>query len=287
MTEPARTMDRIVAAYAVVSGLALAFAHRPGSWPLIALGHIALLAVAVNAHRLRGRAASHRGPAGPVLRVVTDWYPLLVLPLLYTELAVLNTSVWGGRYFDGTIMRWEEALFGGQPSVTLALAAPVLALSELLHSAYLSYYAIIYLPPLYLYLRGERDRFHRLMLPLIATFVAHYVVFVYFPVQGPRYIFPPPAGGLEAGPVYGLTHRILEAGSSQGSAFPSSHVGVSVAQTVSAFRYMPRAAPWLGAATLGLAVGAVYGGFHYAIDAVIGAAVGGALALILGRRRRA
>lgn len=293
MADAGARMDRVVAAYAVVSGLALTFAYRPSAWPLLALGHAALAALALGADRVRresrdaaaapngasGRAALARGAT-----VLADWYPLLVLPALYTELAVLNRSVWGGRYFDATVMGWEEMLFGGQPAATLATALPFLPVSELLHTAYLSYYAIIYLPPLYLYLRGDREGFRGLLLPLVATFAAHYVFFVYFPVQGPRYIFPPPGGGLEVGPVYGLTHQILEAGSSQGSAFPSSHVGVSVAQAVSAFRYLPRAAPWIAVATLGLAVGAVYGGFHYAIDIVAGAALGGVVATLLGRQ---
>lgn len=300
---PGRRTDLVVAAYAILSGLALAFAHRPPAWPLLALAHLALAALALGAGRLRawsavsgpagGRppdaaSASTRDGAGSpgrrLVRFLTDWYPLLVLPLLYTELAVLNVSVWGGQYFDATVMGWEEALFGEQPSVTLAMRLPYLLLSELLHTAYISYYAIIYLPPLYLYLKGERRAFHGLLLPLIATFAVHYLFFVYFPVQGPRYLFPAPGGGLEAGPVYGLTHRILEAGSSQGSAFPSSHMGVAVAQTVSAFRYLPRAAPLIAVATLGLGVGAVYGGFHYAIDILIGAALGAGIALALKPR---
>lgn len=301
MTEPGAKLDRVVAAYAILSGLALAFGNRPPSWPFFALAHVGLVALALGADRLRGwgtarsrqARASSFGGVGPgrqlgarAARILTDWYPLLVLPLLYTELAVLNVSVWGGQYFDPLVLGWEQSLFGGQPSISLAAGAPYLLLSELLHAAYLSYYAIIYLPPLILYLRGDREAFQWLLLPLIATFVLHYLVFVYFPVQGPRYLFPAPGGGLEEGAVYGLTHRILETGSARGSAFPSSHMGVAVAQTVSAFRFLPRAAPWIALATLGLAVGAVYGGFHYAVDILLGAAVGGLVATVLRPPRK-
>ncbi len=296
MTDGRVETDRLVAGYALLSAGALAFPGRPDSWPVLAAGHLALLALALAMGRMRdpaGGPASGGPPDSPysrALRVVADWYPLLVIPLLYSELGVLNRAVWGGRYFDPVILAWEQALFGAQPAASFAATAPHLALSEALHAAYLSYYPIIYLPPLVLYLRGRRDAFASLMRPLVATFLLHYLVFVYFPVQGPRYLFPAPGGTVADGPLYQLTHRILEAGSSQGSAFPSSHMGVAVVQTVAAFRFLPRAAPLVLVATVGLGVGAVYGGFHYAIDMIVGALVGLAIgvgSLALDRRIRA
>lgn len=286
MTDGRVQTDRLVAGYALLSAMALAFPGRPGSWPVLAAGHLALLALALAMGRVRDTAG---GPYGRAIRVVADWYPLLVIPLLYSELGVLNRAVWGGRYFDPVILAWEQALFGAQPAASFAAAAPHLALSEALHAAYLSYYPIIYLPPLLLYLRGRRDAFAALLRPLVATFLLHYLVFVYFPVQGPRYLFPAPGGTVADGPLYQLTHRILEAGSSQGSAFPSSHIGVAVVQTVAVFRFLPRAAPLVLVATVGLGVGAVYGGFHYAIDMIVGALVGlaiGVASLALDRRSR-
>src|SRR5690606_7329593 len=227
--------------------------------------------------------------------VVSDWYALLVLPALYTELAVLNRAVYAGTYFDALVMRWEETLFGGQPSRALAAALPYLALSEPLHAAYLSYYAIIYGPPLLLYVAGRRSHFHEMLFPLMLTFFVSYLFFIYFPVQGPRYIFPPPGGGLEAGPLYRLAHLVLEAGSAQGAAFPSSHVAVAATQTILVARFLPRLLPVVAVLTLGLAAGAVYGGFHYATDVVAGFALAAVLvgaaprarAVLDGRRDRA
>jgi len=50
-----------------------------------------------------------------------------------------------------------------------------------------------------------------------------------------------------------------------------------VAQTAMVFLLWRRAAPWLTVATAGLALGAVYGGFHYGIDALCGLIYGLAL----------
>jgi membrane-associated phospholipid phosphatase len=108
------------------------------------------------------------------------------------------------------------------------------------------------------------------------AFFTHYIFFIYFPVQGPRYLFPPPGGELANGYFYQLAHRVLEVGSAQGAAFPSSHVGVSVAQTLVVWRYLPRLTPVFALLTLGLALGAIYGGFHYATDAAAGILLGAA-----------
>ena len=50
---------------------------------------------------------------------------------------------------------------------------------------------------------------------------------------------------------------------------------------------MPRLMVPVALLTVGLAVGAVYGGFHYAIDAVLGAALGALMVLIAPSLQRA
>lgn len=267
-------MDRLFAAYAALSGIALLFPHHAPGWIPLLLLHALVVAAGFRAPPFARvwRWAARRGPR--VVRVLGDWYPLALVPPLYAELAVLNRSVWGGRYFDAFVQRLEVGIFGEQPSHAWAQAHPVLPLSEALHAAYLSYYVIIYGPPLLLYLRGRRDDFRRGLFALMLAFFAHYLFFIYLPVQGPRYLFPAPDGALAGGFFYRLAHHVLQVGSSRGAAFPSSHVGVSVAQTIIMAGYLPWLAPFLGLLTIGLAAGAVYGGFHYATDALAGALLG-------------
>lgn len=267
-------LNRLFAIYALLSGLALFFPHRPSTWPLLAVVHLGAIFWAFPFPPF-GRWTAQLERRWPrVMRTLADWYPLLLLPALYTELATLNKAVWAGHYFDSLILGWEEAIFGGQPSRVLAAVLPGLALSEVLHAAYLSYYLIIYGPPLYLYLRGRRAEFRSMAFALLLVFLVHYLFFIYFPVQGPRYLFPAPDGVLATGFFYQLAHRVLEAGSSQGAAFPSSHVAVAFAQAMITVRLLPRLAPWLFVVAGLLALGAIYGGFHYATDAVAGLLLG-------------
>ncbi len=280
-------MDRLFGLYLLVSGAALAFPGRPALWPVLALVHLAGAALTLGFGPVSGweRSVARRVPR--LARVLHDWYPLAVMPLLYSELAALNLAVWGGRYFDAVIQGVERTLFGTQPSYAFSRALPYLPLSEALHASYLSYYFIIYGPPLLLYALGRRGDFRRLVFPLMLTFFVHYLFFIFFPVQGPRYLFPAPGGVLADGPVYRLAHRVLEAGSSRGAAFPSSHVAVSTAQTILVFRFLPRLGPLVALLALGLSFGAVYGGFHYATDAIVGCVLGGLLVLAAPAVQRA
>lgn len=272
----ARRAIRILFAFWLfISGIALAFPYRPATWPIIAglhvIGILALLQVGTSAAVIEGLRT--RFPR--TTRITGDWYAILLIPVLYSELAVLNVAVWNGHFFDAYILVWEERLFGGHPFRELAVAFPNLLLSEFLHFSYLAYYFIIYAPAVYLYARGRRTEHQQLIFALLLAFFAHYIFFVYFPVQGPRYIWAPPEGILASGFFYNLAHRLLEAGSARGAAFPSSHVGVSAVASAFAFLALPRAlAVTMAIITLALAVGAVYGGFHYATDAVIGGLFG-------------
>ena len=265
-----RAIRRLFAAYLFTSGIALAFPYRPATWPVVAVLHAFAILVLLQIGPYPIILAWLQARFPRATRIVGDWYAIAIIPLIYAELALLNTAVWNGRYFDPGIIAWEEKLFGGHPFSELAASFPNLALSEFLHFSYLSYYFIIYAPALYLYVRGRRTEHQQLVFALLLAFFAHYVFFVYFPVQGPRYLFPAPGGAIARGWFYNLAHQVLEAGSARGSAFPSSHVGVSIMATAFAFTALPRIAPVLLILTLGLAFGAVYGGFHYATDAALG-----------------
>jgi membrane-associated phospholipid phosphatase len=279
-------LNRLCAGYMLASAVALGFPKHSRGWPLALATHIGagLLVLGLPPFQRVVPAVRRRWPA--LQGFLADWYPLLLIPLLYGELEPLNKAIHGGRYFDDLILGWEEILFGGQPSQALAAVMPSLPLSETLHAAYLSYYFIIFGPPLFLYLTGRREAFRQTAFTVMLVFFLHYLFFIYFPVQGPRYLFPAPDGVVATGFFYQLAHRILESGSSQGAAFPSSHVGVAFAQAALAVRFLPRLAPSLFVAATALAIGAIYGGFHYATDAVAGLVLGLAGVAIAGPLRR-
>jgi membrane-associated phospholipid phosphatase len=214
-------------------------------------------------------AAPSARRAGGVGLFLGTFYPLLLTVALYTEAGLLNVA--GGTVHDARVQGWEEALFGSQVSLTWIRAWPWAWLSTLLHAGYLSYYAILAAAPLAPWLRGDRAQATHVLLLMMVTFYLCYMVFLVFPVAGPRYSFPPADNAATRTALAHLTHDLLRQGSAWGTAFPSSHVAVSLVAAVSAWRaWRPLGAVLVPAALL-LTLGTVYGQLHYAVDAAAGA----------------
>jgi membrane-associated phospholipid phosphatase len=111
------------------------------------------------------------------------------------------------------------------------------------------------------------------------TFMTCYVLFIFFPVLGPFHYLDAPDPARLGYFFPRLTRFVLDHGSSRGSAFPSSHVAVAVAVLLQAWRHDRLVLTVLLFLVPAVAFGAVYGGYHYAIDAVAGLIV----ALLISR----
>ena len=239
--------------------------------------------------------AARRGERqGKIESALLDLAPLLVAPLLYAELPLLMEEMpCPVHYHDTTISGLETALFSGEPAYEWAGALPWQLVSEFLHACYACYYPMIYVPPILLYLgftgraTTSRERlgdFTETVLALEASFFACFLFFIVFPVQGPRYLGVPP--GIPDGPIRGLVLLLLQTGSSRGAAFPSAHVAISVTQVAMALKFQRGVGRVCFAIAIGLAAGAVYGGFHYAVDVLAGALLGMIVVPFAGALRR-
>src|SRR5262245_28692352 len=97
--------------------------------------------------------------AGPVGRFLGDWYPLLIVTALYTEVGLVNLA--DGRAYDRIVLGWEHALFGFQPAREWIRSSPSVWLSWVLHLGYLAYYPIILAPPIAFWGTGQREAMQR------------------------------------------------------------------------------------------------------------------------------
>lgn len=259
-----------LAVYLGASAVALLVGGVASHRPELAAAHLAGLVLTLLVVRRRDEAASW-------ITALRGWLPILALPLAYAELGPLIEAL-NPRMRDALVLGWERTLFG-EPARTLAAAAPDRWLSELLHAGYLSYYPLIVVPPLLLALRRRERALGETVLALVLAYGACFLAFIAFPVEGPRYREGPAAGAPD-GPFRDLARALLAGGSSRGTAFPSSHVAVSVAQAVLAFRHQPLVGVIVASCALLVGFGAVYGGFHYATDVVAGLVVGLFAALV-------
>jgi membrane-associated phospholipid phosphatase len=269
-------IDRATLAY-VFFALAATLVKGPRQLPAVALLPLGLVLVGVTAACLAPRARD----ASPFGRFVAEFYPLAITIALYTHVGLVNSAA--GVAHDARVRRWEQALFSGQPSLEWIRAFPSPAWSTVMHAAYFSYYLILPGAPLALWLSRRRSAARRTLLLMMTTFYVCYALFLCFPVEGPRYGFPPAVNAATAAPVAVFVNRLVAGGSAWGTAFPSSHVAVTVVAALCAFRaWRPLGVVLLPAALL-LALATVYGQFHYAVDALAGCLLG-AIAVIAGCR---
>ena len=265
-------LDRWTLGYLALASALLVVGPRPDRTPMIAAGYAALAALACAAPRLRR--------SGVVPRFLADFYPLIAAVGLYTAIGIVNTAA--GVSHDAAVQRWEEAVFGGQPSREWIRAMPSRALSWLLHGAYLSYYFILAAAPLGLWASGRYEGARRVTFAMMVAFYLCYATFLLFPVAGPRYTFALADNAATRTAIAQLTQRLLDDGAAWGTAFPSSHVAVSLVAAGATLReWRPLWVVLMVAAVL-LALATVYGQFHYAVDAVAGAVL--AAAVVAGMR---
>jgi membrane-associated phospholipid phosphatase len=260
-------LDRLTLGYAALASLATLLRGRGDDVPWLLAEHALVAGLTLVAPRLRrGRAWS---------AFFASFYPLLMVFGTYTAIGLLNRSA--GVCHDLAVQRWEQALFGGQPSREWIRAYPWPLLSWPLHLAYLSYYLVLVGAPLGILLSRPHEQAVETTLAMMKSFYACYAVFLFFPVAGPRYLFPMAQNAASAVAPAVFAHRVLERGSAWGTAFPSSHVAVALVAAGEAWRRVrPLGLALIPVAVL-LTIGTVYCQFHYALDALAGALVAAAV----------
>lgn len=277
-------VDYATQGYIAVVGLLILCFHNatvPG-WEKLVPIHIlglVLVHVLITAHATR--------PRNKVLDFLRHFYPVLLYTAFYRETGILN-EMFVPTYLDPHLIKFEQALFGFQPSLEFMGKLPYLAISELFYAAYFSYYVMIAGVGLALFLRDRRQFFHCVS---VVSFVFYccYVAYIFLPVSGPRLFFKevdnfqlpaewlalgashpyPPA--VEKGVFFRIIAEIYDLFEPPGAAFPSSHVAVALATVTFSFRYLPRIR-WVHLVTaILLCFATVYCRFHYAIDVIAGA----------------
>jgi membrane-associated phospholipid phosphatase len=260
----ARPVDTVTRVFVVVMIAAvLVRLDRVSEWPWL-FGSDALVLLLLELVERSPRSSRVAG-------VAALWYPFVLVPAYYGQLGVIGVDV--GHVRDLVVQHWENLLLGGQPSVTWHQAMPLPALSWVLHACYAAHYAIFMGVPVWLWIRAGREECERAVFAISLAFFTCFLGSAVFPVAGPGYWYPAPAGPESQVATARLVHWIIDSGSSYGTAFPSSHVAASWVAVLMAIRRAPVLAAVLAPVALGLAAGTVYGQFHYVLDAAAGAAV--------------
>jgi membrane-associated phospholipid phosphatase len=262
-------------------------------WPWLVLAHafgIALVHLLILGHA--------RFPQNRLLDFLRHFYPILLYTGFYRETSVLNQMTITG-FLDPCLARWEERIFGTQPSLLFVQSLPFRFIGELLYASYFSYYLMIGGVGLVLLARDRRQFFHYVSVVSFVFYVC-YLIYIFAPVLGPQALERPmdgyelparfrPEGSLgipaiiQEGIFFQLMGWIYAIFESPGTAFPSSHVAVSLTTVYFSFRYVRPIRYYHLVLALLLCLSTVYGRYHYVVDVVAGAVA--ALVLVpLGNR---
>jgi len=270
----ARWTTTLTASYLAITAALIAILGNtvPGRAWLVAV-HLTLSGLLLILNRAR--------PSAGILRVIRDWHPLMLFPLLYKEVEVLAAGI-GDWRLTAAIPAWESALFAGQPSLYLSERLAFVPLSEYLHFCYLSYVIVIPSVTAYWDVSGRQAAFGELLLLLSTVLLGSYLFFILLPVDSPYYLSqrlgPPLSGHF----FFDLVHQMSARGGARGGAFPSAHVSGAVVVSLVAWRHQRRLAYLLVPFTGSVMVATVYGRFHYVLDTLAGAAL--AIAVVVGYR---
>ncbi len=275
MTHETRPVDAVVAGYnAFLAAIWLTVISQAWYASGIFAAHLAAATLPLFLCR------APRDLARPVA-ILREIYPLLFVLAFWTELGYLR-ELYHVVVHDQAVTAWDLRVFGQHWNLTWMPRMPQVWLSEVMHFIYYAYYPLIFVPVIAVGLMGRRRAMQDMTLRLAVTYLGCYVLYLWFPVDGPAALLPHYQGDLTQGFWYQLVKAAHDSGDSLGTAFPSSHVAGSVTIAYLAWRWLPRGWAWLILAeTIGVCFATVYTQNHYAIDALAGLVWATALQVIV------
>jgi membrane-associated phospholipid phosphatase len=209
---------------------------------------------------------------------VHDWLPTIFFITVFEEVSYLSL-VLRGTWQNPTLIAWESALFAVPPAEWLRrYSSPWL--TEPLAAGYLSFYLLYPVVGGVLWIWHARRRFdggfRRMTDALSVGYVICYATYLLFPTQSPSHNVGAETGAVSSpdGPFHFLVLLVQRNAGVHGNAFPSAHIMLAFVVLVFAFRYFRRLAPWILACVILMCAGAVYDGYHYALDVFVGATLG-------------
>jgi membrane-associated phospholipid phosphatase len=285
MTRHYLFIDYVTQGYILVVGSLVFFFHDqtvPG-WGWLVAAHATLL---VLIHLLVG--ASGRGRGGGVVDFLRHFYPVIFYAAFYRESGMLSQMFVSG-HLDPVVIRWEQALFGFQPSMQFMASLPWLPVSEVFYASYFSYYVMIAGVGLVLFLRRREAFFHYVSV-LSFVFYVCYLIYIFLPVIGPRvfsrslggYTLPADVQALVAphllafppqvtrGPFFRIMALIYDVFEAPGAALPSSHVAASICTVWFSYRYRLRIRHVHLVMVVLLCLSTIYCRYHYVLDVLAG-----------------
>ncbi len=214
-----------------------------------------------------------------VILFLRNLYPLFFLGFFYTETSCMKNIIFNTN-FDVFFFNVEQSLWNCQPSIEFSKLIDKAWFSELMNMCYFSYYALIGITCIVLYLKNE-PRAQKGIFIIICSFYLYYLIFAVFPVVGPQYYLSHPNSEIAPPYFFGkIMHTLITDFEQPTGAFPSSHVGIAIIIAYITYKYVKKLFFIILPFVLGICFATVYIKAHYLVD-VIGGIISAPVFIIL------
>ncbi len=207
----------------------------------------------------------------PYWVIVRDWFPFLVILLMYYSLWGDATHLLVTRDMDPELIKWDQRLFGMQASVAIEswISPPLTAWMEF---AYVFHIFNIPIVACFVYLRRARPRFREMMTGVLVVTFFGLIGYLLVPAIGPIYTLRDQYTIPLSVPLDLVNRQIefMDYARIKRDVFPSLHVGISFVVWLYAFRNSRKLFWILAPLVLSLFVSTVYLRYHYLVDVVAG-----------------
>lgn len=202
----------------------------------------------------------------PLLKVVRDWFPFLLLCACYYALYTNLLSRAKIHTADALLSKIDAAIFGNQPSLLLEpLSRPWL--TDFLNAVYFSH--LLYFPgvALYFYLTGKEKAFRRLMMGYLTLFLMGIASYIIVPAVGPEKFFADRyTHDLRGQMISRSVDYLIAAGRVAYDCFPSLHVGIPLLLALYVRDYHRRLFIPAILYVVVMAFSTIYLRYHYFVD---------------------
>jgi PAP2 superfamily len=201
--------------------------------------------------------------------VVRDWLPAALMPMVYWQAGWFSSRV--NKSFQARLQRLDQTLLGGwmasmasRPSFRWAAAS--------LELAYISCYVLVPMGLGVLYLEGlQRHTTDYWSVVLFATYPC-YVFTAFSPTHPPRLVETDSAANVTS-KIRIFNLWIVRSLTTELNTFPSAHVTATLGGSLVLLYFLPAIGLVFVLVSIGIALGAVLGRYHYAADVIVAAAL--------------
>jgi len=203
-----------------------------------------------------------------IINFLRNTYPIILSMYFYSRTYFYNKFLFAD--LDPYLIKYEQAIFGFQPSLEFSKYFSSKWFSELMYIGYFSFYILIGAFVIYLY-NKKKEVFLEVSFKLAASMLLFYFIFGFLSSAGPQFYFLTPDNIAPNAFIFDkIIQFIIKNGDLPTGAFPSSHVGISVVILILSKKYAPNYFKFAWPFVIILIPSIVYIKAHYALDAIGG-----------------